>query len=363
MKIFYDFQIMMAQRYGGISRYFIELNNAIREEKLADTYFNMPFNSNVYYSNYFGKRMLKYRLTDFGDPFYKFDKIYSKKEIKSGRYDIIHPTYYDPYIIDCDYKGKLIITVYDMIHEKFQRNFSANDDTIRKKRKLLYAADHLIAISESTKKDIIEMYPDISPEKISVVYLGSNMKEKNKTTVDLQIPHKYVLFVGNREIYKNYERFFGAVSNLFEKYIDLALLCIGGGKFTEREMKLHGKWNDRVYQMNASDDILSYAYSHAECFVFPSLYEGFGIPTLEAFACGCPVVLSNTSSMPEVGGDAAEYFDPYDIGDIQDKIEGVLQNKKKRKEMICRGNLQLQKFCWEDIARETVRCYEKVLGK
>ena len=114
--------------------------------------------------------------------------------------------------------------------------------------------------------------------------------------------------------------------------------------------------------MNVDDQTLSYAYSHALCFVFPSLYEGFGIPTLEAFACNCPVVLSNTSSMPEVGGDAAEYINPYDVNDMTQKIQNVLNDENLRVRMIEKGREQLKKFDWDEIAQQTIDCYKEVLN-
>ncbi len=141
------------------------------------------------------------------------------------------------------------------------------------------------------------------------------------------------------------------------------LVCVGGGAFTEDELNEQSQFSKRVHQMNVDDNTMAYAYSHAECFVFPSLYEGFGIPTLEAFACGCPVILSNTSSMPEVGGDAPQYIDPSDVGDMTNKIRIVLADESLRKSMIEKGRLQLQKFNWDKTAEETLRVYEETLKK
>ena len=114
-------------------------------------------------------------------------------------------------------------------------------------------------------------------------------------------------------------------------------------------------------QLNANDAVLAYAYSHAQCFVFPSIYEGFGIPTLEAFACNCPVVLSNSSSMPEVGGDAAVYFNPEKVDEIAKGIRSVLNDPQLRDQMKEKGKRQLEKFSWAKTARQTVACYRRVM--
>ncbi len=119
----------------------------------------------------------------------------------------------------------------------------------------------------------------------------------------------------------------------------------------------------RIKSYLVDDSILSYLYQKATCFAFPSLYEGFGIPTLEAFSCGCPAVLSNSSCMSEVGGLAAIYFDPQDSGDILKKVGGVVNSEGLRKKMIERGYKQLKKFSWEKCARETEKVYRSVLNE
>ncbi len=136
------------------------------------------------------------------------NRVVGSKKMKD--YDIVHPTYYNPYILRCKY-NKLVITVYDMIHEIFPEMFSPNDKTISNKKQLLYAADHIIAISESTKRDILRIYPNISPDKISVIYIASNIA-LNVPNIYMQLPEKFILFVGNRSIYKNFNRFMKSIN-------------------------------------------------------------------------------------------------------------------------------------------------------
>ena len=348
------------QRYGGISRYYAELKRKFDEQKYdVDAHAHCYFNKSIYFEDIFQN---KYNS--------KFDKIkgkgllnklYTKIDCTINNYDILHPTYYNPYILGLR-KGssKVVITVYDMINERFPELF---DDalTINNKKTMILESDHIIAISESTKKDILEFYPEVNPNKISVIYIGSHFENKICEELTYKLPNKYILFVGTRYNYKNYDRFFSAVKPLLLDDKELSLVVLGGGTFTKAEIDMQSEVENQIVQMNVTDDLLSYAYSHAECFVFPSLYEGFGIPTLEAFACECPVILSNTSSMPEVGGEAVEYIDPYDITNMTNQIKKVLSDKKLRNEMIKKGKLQLRKFDWDIIAEQTLNCYKEVL--
>ena len=356
MKVIYDYQIMIAQRYGGISRSYFELlqrfktNNEIKPKLLC------LFNDNAYFSQ--GK---SHKLYSKIRGRHRLNKIRTIMHLRMDNYDIFHPTYFDPYFLKYN-KGKLVLTVYDMIHELMSDYFSDAATVIENKKLLMHKADRIIAISESTKKDILRLYPDIDEKKISVIYIGSNFNASDTKERDERFPSRYVLFVGTRRIYKNYDRFFESMIPILEDDRDLHLVCIGGGKFTEQELARQKKYEDRIHQMTVDDQTLCYAYSHALCFVFPSLYEGFGIPTLEAFACNCPVVLSNTSSMPEVGGNAVEYINPYDVNDMTQKIQNVLNDENLRVRMIEKGREQLKKFDWDEIAQQTIDCYKEVLN-
>lgn len=360
LKIFYDYQILCGQKYGGVSRYYYDLICNIEDQKLAEPTIQCFCSRNKYFEEYFHKKSSEYHWT-IGLIIQLINKLLTHKKLRRG-YDIIHPTFYDPYVLKRK-NGHVVVTVYDMIHELFPDLFSSHDHEAENKKKLLYQADHIIAISESTKRDILKLYPDIPADKISVIYIGSSFKYEEKIPEEISLPDKYVLFVGRRESYKNFERFFEAMKTLLDQDPKLHVLCIGGGAFNEKEKEQIGEYADRVMQLNANDSVLAYAYSHAQCFVFPSLYEGFGIPTLEAFTCNCPVVLSNTSSMPEVGGDAVVYFDPENTEDIEAGIKRVLDDQELRKQMKQKGRKQLEKFSWPEIAQQMVSCYQQVVEK
>ena len=352
--VLYDHQIMVVQKYGGISRYYYELFKRFKESKYIKPILYCWFSINTYFSLYLS--ISKFNLAKGRGWINRFLTILY---LKTHKIDVLHPTYYNPYYIK-RYKGKVVITVYDMIHELFPQWFS-KDKVIEQKKLSIHRADKIIAISQSTKRDLLKIYPDIPESKIKVIYIASDFKKNESQKLNYKFPKKYILFVGNRWIYKNYNLFFQSVSQLLKDDKELSLVCVGGGKFSDAEMEMHGNLSNRIFQMSVDDDILSFAYSHALCFVFPSLYEGFGIPTLEAFACDCPVVLSNTSSMPEVGGNAAVYFDPYDADDMRGKIKRVIYDSVLRQQMIVKGRNQLKKFDWNQIAKQTMECYEEVL--
>lgn len=142
-----------------------------------------------------------------------------------------------------------------------------------------------------------------------------------------------------------------------------SLICAGGGKFSAQERREIGRrrLSDKIFQLEANDSVLAYLYSRAAAFVFPSLYEGFGIPILEAFVCGCPVLLSNRSSLPEVGGDAAAYFDPESVSSLVEKLTEILDDKGLADDMRTSGLNRLKLFSWENTALKTIETYKKVL--
>jgi glycosyltransferase involved in cell wall biosynthesis len=171
----------------------------------------------------------------------------------------------------------------------------------------------------------------------------------------------YILFTGQRGTYKNFDIFVQAVAPLLLKY-DLRLICTGGRlDKKEKQNAVNLGIENRVVCKFVAEDDLQELYSRALVFVFPSLYEGFGIPILEAFAAGCPAVLSNTSSLPEVGGDAAVYFDPRSMDEIRTSVEKVVSSPNLRMELAEKGRERLEEFSWERCASETYKVYERAV--
>lgn len=355
MNILYDHQIFASQIYGGISRYFYEIikriaykENVCLHEGYHINEYRLENIENLKY--YQGVKRPAVRYT--GWIFRYFNKYSLNKFANDLQIDIYHPTYYEDFNIN---EGKIIITVYDMIHELYY----PNDVIIFKKKNLIEKADGIIAISESTKTDLINML-NIKPEKIRVIYLANSLVVDD--TGDRLVKEPYVLYVGNRGGYKNFENYLKALA-LSRYKNDINIVCFGGGNFINDEKHLINdlKLENRIKLFSGDDKILANLYKYAEAFVYPSKYEGFGLPPLEAMQYGTPVIVSNTSSIPEVVGEAGIYFDPENIEEMAFKIDNVLENPELREKLSKKGIEQVKMFSWDKCANETIDFYKQVL--
>lgn len=368
ISVYYDYQILLAQRYGGISRYFYEIYSRMSKFG-AHVNISCIHNHNYYFAEKLGihdfSRSNKFlQLSELG-VFWYVNKIKAKLEARQEKYNIIHPTYYHSLYSPVSANQKLIITVHDMTHEKYVKKYpTLSKKLIASKREAVHAASWIIAVSENTKRDLLEFYPDIDAQKISVIYHGASMNPDDTPTEKFSRTsgHEYILFVGDRRNYKNFGRFVRAMQIVLDAHEDLHVFCSGGGAFTDKELALIGKeYISRFHQAGLSDKELSLAYSNALCFVFPSEYEGFGIPILEAFARNCPVICSNASSLPEVAGDAAEYFDPLNVEELADKLMNVINDEALCDKLRAKGRDRLKLFDWDKTTKQTLECYELAL--
>jgi len=388
MKILYDHQIFGKQHFGGISRYFCELMNHFSRD--PDIRFRLALrysqNENLHQLSQLNQFWTK-RNDFFSDSLFftrlqrrlhinVLNHVFNNRQeavrrLKEQDFDLFHPTYYDPYFLEYLGKRPYILTVYDMTHERNPGNFILKDSTTDWKKKLAENAAAIIAISENTKADITK-YLDVNPDRIQVIHLASSLNSENNPGDNTQLtglygrhslPEKYLLFIGNRICYKNFKFMIKALGPVFERESDLHLVCAGGGTFSDSERKLMQQMNitSRVHLFPADDITLQQLYLNARAFIFPSLYEGFGIPVLEAFSCQCPAVLSNTSSLPEVGGDAALYFNPDDGESLADAIERILSDEHLREDLITKGSKRAKLFSWEKTVTMTKKVYQAAI--
>jgi len=378
MKILYDHQAFELQKFGGISRYFSELLCNKSKHIQCDLSIKITENEHLKNCHYGDGKIVKkskiiyktiralnlikggWRINEsFIIPFLikNINQKYSIRKLKEGDFDIFHSTYYNPYFLNELHNKPYIITVYDMIHEIFPDQFI--DKTTEQKKLVIKNAKKIIAISNNSKKDLIDLYK-IPEDKIEVVYLASSIDVSKASTIK-DLPSRYILYVGERGGYKNFEKFISAAAILLREDPDLHIICTG--KSFLRNEKEHLK-NHSIYQRVknyfVTEEELVYLYQHALLFVFPSYYEGFGIPLLEAMTCGCPVVASNTSSLPEIAGNAALYFNPYQTEEITSQIRKVLYDNELRNRLIEKGFEQAKKFSWENCREQTRRVYESI---
>jgi glycosyltransferase involved in cell wall biosynthesis len=340
MKILYDYQTFSIQNYGGISRYFFELMSHLSIMPDVDVELGISFSNNKYLEgskkfavprffpniNFRGKsRFLRY-----------INSRKSMTAVRKGNYDIFHPTYYEDYLSIIPKGKKTVITVHDLAHEIFN-DIREKDQPAKNKELAIKNADQIIAISENTKKDLIKYY-DLPKDKINVIHHASSNFPTLNQNIKLAVPDNYLLYVGDRHYYKNFTWMINSLSEIISKKI--YLVCAGGKKPNNTEVNLLRSLNisDKVlFLPDINDEILGFLYSNAKAFIFPSTYEGFGIPILESFSCDCPVVCSDTSSLPEVAGNAALYFDPNDDESIRNAVERVLSDDELRRGLIKKG--------------------------
>lgn len=365
MKIAFDHQSFTMQRFGGISRYFTEL---VTQLDLVDQ--NVKIFAGAYQNYYLSKipaSIVKGRYIE-GYPkktgfFFNYcNHFLTQHQIKSFTPDVIHETYYS-YFKPAKSKAARVVTVYDMIHELFPQSFKENDPLTRKKREAFQRADHIISISQTTKNDLINLF-NISTEKISVISLAANPLKTNADLITKEGLRPFFLYVGERSGYKNFEFLLKAISSSSALKKNFDLVAFGGGNFNEREIQLilnSGLSTSQILQVSGSDVTLASLYRSASAFIYPSIYEGFGLPPLEAMCYDCPVISSNTSSMPEVIGNAGEFFNPYNLEELVQAIENVVFSEERKKMLIENGRLRLRSFSWEKCAAKTLEVYNNLL--
>lgn len=369
MNIAYDSQIFCAQTYGGVSRYFCEI--ATRISRLPDAQVTVvaPMAVCAYLQNvpseiisgFKAPQINRFRLTQR-----VFGVLAGDLMLRAKAPSLIHETYFSPYRLGSK-RARRVITIHDMIHEKFASSFPYADKTAAYKASAAERADHVICVSESTRRDAIEILR-LSPEKITVVHHGfALMSISIGDVVDgssAAITRPFLLYVGHRGGYKNFMRLLETYASSKTLANSFTLVCFGGGPLQASEVRaMHhlGLKEGQVLQLSGSDELLASLYRKARAFVYPSMYEGFGIPPLEAMAHDCPVICSETSSIPEVVGNAGEYFDPANVESIRGAIERVLSSDCHRNTLIQNGRERIKLFSWDRCAAETYNIYRKLL--
>jgi glycosyltransferase involved in cell wall biosynthesis len=360
VKVVYDYQAF-DQKYGGVSRYIYEL--AVRLSNSADLSVNILAlaHENEYLKNCTENIVIGF---PFSTP-PKTEKIRSKFNSEVSRFffnmnppEIVHETYYYPKKLSPK-KTKIVITIHDMIHEKFSQYLHPKDKASLFKKEAAKRADHIICVSNNTKKDLIEIL-DIPSQKISTIYHGYSLKFDIDNQLSVKKDSPYILYVGARRKYKNFHRLIQAYGTSSQLRNDFKLVCFGGGSLSTEELSLInelGLPEGKVLNVSGNDATLVNFYRGASVFVYPSLYEGFGIPLLESMSLQCPVACSNTSSMPEVAGNAAEFFDPYEIESITYALERVLYSSERAENLVKLGTERIKHFSWQACAEQTRQVY------
>lgn len=365
MKIIYDSQIFTQQEFGGISRYICALASQMAHVPGIDVKIVAPLHINQYLKNAspaIVTGLHVHRLPKTA----RIIKILSASlcgPISSMlRPELVHETYYAKQPL-CRSKVPHVLTVYDMIEERFPDSFSAGYPVARLKKLAVNRANHIFCISENTRRDLQEAH-SLACDRMTVTYLGYDILPQTGLQAQTLVgTAPYILHVAGRRGYKNFDGLLRAFASSLWLKNNFRVVCFGAGPLSTGELGLMaelGLSTKQVIHVGGGDDRLAALYKAAAVFVYPSKYEGFGIPPLEAMSLDCPVVCSHTSSIPEVVGDAGEYFDPYDPESIRVSIERVLQSSTRRAELVALGRERCKLFSWERCARETLAIYRRL---
>jgi glycosyltransferase involved in cell wall biosynthesis len=366
LSVAFDHQIFDFQRYGGVSRYFVETATELARQPACQVAIVAPLHMNEYLR---AVQAPVHRTAFFVGGVPKSRRVARAVNtllvpalLQNRKPDIVHRTYYEA--DQRPVKGaRTVITVYDLIHERMGQSM-AHDVHARDKRAAIAAADHAICISESTRRDLIELF-GVDPQRTSVVHLGFSLMPGEAGAVPASPQRPFILYVGLRGKYKNFQGLLDAYAASSRLRDQFDIVCFGGGPFSANEsaaIQTSGARAGSVVQRGGSDSVLQHLYRHAAVFVYPSLYEGFGIPPLEAMSFGCPVVCCPVASMPEVVGDAAAFFDPSDTDTLVSAIERATGDPAYRAQLVQSGTARLAHFSWQRCAAATLQVYRKLLA-
>lgn len=374
MDILFDYQAFEMQRFGGVSRSYAELISHLQGACVSckvglkesdNAYIKLPGLKPLHYTHnkYFngkkwfkGQRTLTRRIMHAAgheNDGLKINQEYCIKLLKRQQFDIFEPTYFDPYFLPFLNGKPFVLTVHDMIPELLD----VDKPQVELKQHLCPLAAHIHVPSQNTKNDLMRIM-GIPSEKITVIPHGAPDIPPQRKPL-LEFP--YLLYVGARWSYKNFVPFITECTQIISRYSELHVVCTGE-PFSNGELELLSKLGIQEHVISlshVSEEQLQALYQHAVAFVYPSAYEGFGMPILEAFVNGCPVLLNNAGCFPEIGGDAAIYFDINQERDLTEHAIELLQSSEEgRQQIIDNGIKRAKCFSWMESAYKLMQVYE-----
>lgn len=383
MRVLFDHQIFQQQRTGGISKSFCEFIPFLRENDV-DWSMSVVQSDNLYLPHILSPYSYSPVRRDYGHVPSIFsskklgaywytlmdrlricrtaeslNKRHSIKMLGKRDFDVFHPTYFHPYFIN-HLKGKpFVLTVHDLIPERYPEFFKADDVQIVGRKLLVDKAQAIVAVSNNTKNDLVKYY-GVPADRIEVIYHGA--PSPGGPIGERMIDDPYFLFVGARGYYKNFASFAQAFSVFSKKYPEVKIVCTGRPLSLEEGVTLaYLSLQDKVISMQVAEKDMKRLYHHAVALVYPSLYEGFGMPILEAFSFHCPVLTSPRSSLPEVGGEVAIYLEE-DFSNFPDQLERLYtMGHSQRDELIQAGIERAGLFSWKKTAAQYASVYKSLL--
>jgi glycosyltransferase involved in cell wall biosynthesis len=375
--VFFDEQAFLMQRAGGISRYITSIATELSNTGEIDACIFGGLHRNVHLRETSETPSLTIHSLLRKDPWRinslcaSASNIWRKRLFRKLRRKyrtlIYHPSYYEVDPMLASLADATVVTFHDMIPEWLAvKNPSEKASKLPAvKKNAADMASLILANSEATKGDMFSYYPELR-KPVLVTYLASHLPEDQETSHPLPAiaGSLYFLTVGNRGGYKRGDSVIQAFAHLIKSRPDIMLVSFGGEQLLPEEETLlreHGLM-DRWHHLRGDDALLASCYRHATALVYPSEFEGFGLPVLEAMSMGCPVITSRQKSIPEVGGEAVLYIDPDDVPEISKTMNDLLTSPKKRDSLITRGLAQSKEFTWQKTALQTLDSYKTAAG-
>lgn len=359
----------------GIGRYIRNLISNLQKQDKKNSYFifclKKDYDSIPDASN-FTKVVTNIKWYSFREQLF-FPAIISQHQI-----DLMHFPHFNVPIF---YRGRYVVTIHDLIHQHFSMQRSSThapfifgikkkgydlslSNALKRSEKIIvpsvYVKNCLIGECNVNPKKIVVTLEGVEKEIISISKKITSLKI-DETLKKFNIRPPFIFYLGNAHPHKNVEGLIEAFLILRKKYQYLTLILSGSDHYFWKRIKQTFQHKDIIYTGFITDEEMVAIYKKAECRVIPSFEEGFGIPVLESFACGCPVVCSNVASLPEIARDGALYFDPANVSDISTKIREVINSKKVQAELSAKGLKYLNDFSWEKMTEQTLKIYNTKL--
>lgn len=347
------------QRHGGISRYIAELHQRMPEHGIASrVYAGLHANHLLPRDGTVIGRRLPDAVTKGFDPLAVLNDSATAMWLRRhGSGALLHKSYYSGHA-QLGWRGPVAVTVHDLIHALFPQHFPADDRTVELQRSACARADLVLAVSRNTADDL-ERVLGVPRERVVVTPLGVAPPDPAEAAGQARVRRPYLLYVGSRSGYKNWEGALRAYASASELHGELDLLCAGGGAFQEQETRLVEELGVAgcVLHLPVDDVQLGRLYTGATAYVYPSLYEGFGLPPLEAMVRGCPVVAAGTGSVPEVLGEAALLVDPQAQDQLREAMVQAVYDDALRARLRIAGHDRARTFTWDRTAGLTAQAY------
>lgn len=353
MKVLFDHQIFNYV-FGGAAKYFVMLLSHLPRECWECT---AIASSSEYIKS---KALMKYLPYEFRGQTVLMEYLnrpYTNCIMRQGQFDVFHQTNFGTYCLK-SLGNKPMVTTY---HDSNLSTIDPHPEIVERQRISLERADAVICVSNHTKNDMQRLF-HLDEQKVKVIYHGIERPDMSVLAEQRVVKDDYILFVGRRSAYKNFRKFIEVFSELHLKYPKIKVVCTSNVFSKEEQMRFKELGiEDCMIHVAADETTMLRLYRDALFFAFPSFYEGFGMPILEAWSCGCPVVLSDASCFPEIAGSGGLFFKPESKEDMLRQFDAVLSDSCLRKKLVLNGYERMKRFSWEKCAEEHIQLYRTLL--